>query len=153
MQPMKFRHFLILILTMSASVIMAQNNWNVDYNKAMAKAKVEKKPVLVLFTGSDWCPPCHILESRIFESKKFEDYAKDNLILVMADFPKRKQNQLSIEQQQKNNKLAVKFGIRGFPTVLLLDTNGKVLDKKVGFGGETPEQYIQNIKNKTKDIK
>jgi len=150
---MKSKLFIIALLVFSASFAVAQNDWKLDFDKALAQAKKEHKPVLVLFTGSDWCPPCHILESRIFESKEFEDYAKKHLILVMADFPRRAKNRLPVEQQQKNNQLAMKYGIRGFPTVLLFSPDGKELDRKVGFGGGTPAQYIQNIKEKTKDIK
>ena len=108
---------------------------------------------MILFTGSDWCPPCKRLHAAIFHSEEFEKWAKKNLVMVLADFPRRRQNQLPQEQKIKNNELATKFGIRGFPTVLILDTEGKVLDKKVGYRGESPKEYIQNIIEKTKDIR
>ncbi|HEB62690.1 MAG TPA: thioredoxin family protein [Bacteroidetes bacterium] len=130
----------------------AQNNWKLDYDEALELAKIEKKPVLILFTGSDWCPPCKRLHSAIFHSAEFENWAKDHLILVLADFPRRRENQLPKEQKIKNNNLAKKFGLRGFPTVFLVNNYGKILDKKVGYGGESPKEYIQNIIQKTNSI-
>lgn len=150
---MKMKFILSILFVLSFTVMnFAQNDWKLDYDEALATAKTEKKPVLILFTGSDWCPPCKRLHSAIFHNKQFEDWAKDNLIMVLADFPRRKENQLPVEQKVKNNNLAKKFGIRGFPTVLILNTYGKVLDKKVGYGGESPKEYIQNIVSKTKNL-
>ncbi len=130
----------------------AQNDWKLDYDQALELAKAEKKPVLILFTGSDWCPPCKMLHSAIFHSKEFEEWAKDHLVMVLADFPKRRKNQLPLEQRIKNKNLADKFGLEGFPTVFILDYNGNILDKKVGYRGESPKEYIQNIIQKTKNI-
>jgi thioredoxin-related protein len=129
----------------------AQNDWKLDYDNAIELAKTEKKPVLILFTGSDWCPPCKKLHSAIFHSKEFEEWAKDNLIMVLADFPRMSKNQLPKEQRIKNENLAKKYKIRGLPTVLLLSNYGKILDRKTGYRGETPKEYINNIIQKTKN--
>jgi len=144
---MKFKIIVLLsVLFFTANLSFGQANWTTDYESSLAKAKLQNKPVLLLFTGSDWCPPCKRLHRVIFDSKEFEEYSKDNLVLILADFPKRKANKLPADQRIKNEKLARKFGIRGFPTTLILDTDGKVIDKRVGFSGITPEQYIERIK-------
>jgi len=144
---MKIKFILFIsFLIFSSNIVFGQANWTTDYESSLAKAKLEKKPVLLLFTGSDWCPPCQRLHKAIFDSKEFEEFSKDNLVLIKADFPKRRYNQISKEQKAHNNALAQKYGIRGFPTTLILDTNGKVLDKKVGYRGVSPEQYIGDIK-------
>ena len=150
---MKIKNALfIAVILFFANSVLGQNNWNTDYENTLTKAKIEKKGVLLLFTGSDWCPPCKRLHSAIFESKEFEEYAKDNLFLIMADFPKRKKNKISAELKLHNEKLARKYGVRGFPTVLVLDTEGKVLDKSVGYSGISPEGYVKNIQELVKSV-
>ena len=67
----------------------AESQWTTDLAKAQAKAKAEKKMVLVDFTGSDWCPPCKALHNNILTSEEFVKYAKDNLVLVEVDFPQQ----------------------------------------------------------------
>ncbi len=129
----------------------AQNDWKYDYDKALELAQSEKKPVLILFTGSDWCPPCKRLHAAIFHSEEFEKWAKNNLIMVLADFPRMQKNQLSKEQSKKNENLAKKFNIRGLPTVILLNNYGKILYRTSGYRGESPKEYINNIIEKTKN--
>ncbi len=151
---MRLKIFAILsVLFFAANLSFGQANWTTDYETSLAKAKMEKKPVLLLFTGSDWCPPCKRLHRVIFDSKEFEEYSKDNLILILADFPKRKEHRLPAEQRIKNEKLARKYGVRGFPTTLILDTDGEEIDRRVGYSGITPKQYIERIKEISKSIK
>ncbi len=67
---MKIKNLLfIAVILFFANSVLGQNNWNTDYENTLTKAKIEKKGVLLLFTGSDWCPPCKKLHSAIFESK------------------------------------------------------------------------------------
>ena len=151
---MKLKIFLFFsLLIFTGNTAFSQNDWGLDYEKSMTKAKIENKAVLLLFTGSDWCPPCKLLHSKIFETKVFEEYAKENLILIKADFPKRKNNLLPIEQKIHNENLSKRFNIRGFPTVLILDTNGKVLDKSVGYPRLSPKDYINKINNNTNSVR
>lgn len=146
------KFFFILFLLFSVALIHAQANWTNNFDKSFAEAKKEKKPLLVLFTGSDWCPPCKMLEKNIFSSSEFEEYAKKNLVLMKADFPRRPENQLPKEQQQLNQDLSQKYGIRGFPTVIIIDNSGKELDRSVGYRGNTATEYINNIKELTKNM-
>ena len=151
---MKFKLFVLLsVFFFVSNIATGQANWTTDYESSIAKAKMEHKPILLLFTGSDWCPPCKRLHRVIFDSKEFEEYSKDNLILIKADFPKRREHKLPAEQRIKNEKLARKYGVRGFPTTLILDTTGKEIDRRVGFSGITPGQYIQRIEKIVKALK
>ena len=100
--------------------------------------------MLVNFTGSDWCIWCKRLSSEVFQQKDFESYAKDNLVLVMLDFPK------DIEQTQEikeyNNKLAQKYGIQGFPTILLIDGQGKLV-AQTGYQPGGAAKYVEHLKS------
>ena len=81
------------------------------------------------FSGSDWCVPCINLRREIFESTSFKEFADNNLVLLNADFPRLKKNQLSKDQQKKNDQLADKYNPQGhFPYTLLLDAEGKVIN-------------------------
>lgn len=119
-------------------------NWNANLEKAIEQAKKENKAVLVNFTGSDWCIWCKRLSAEVFQQKEFEEYAKKSLVLVMLDFPK------DIEQTQEtkeyNNKLAQKYGIQGFPTILLIDGQGKLV-AQTGYQAGGAAKYVEHLKS------
>src|SRR5271154_233478 len=91
--------------------------------KAPAKAKAENKLVMMDFTGSDWCSWCMKLNKEIFSQPEFAQYASKNIVAVEVDFPRHKE--MSDEQKQANAKLAKKYGIEGYPTVIVLNGDGK----------------------------
>ena len=95
------------------------------------------------FNGSDWCPPCKALRKNVFSSQEFLDYAKNHLVLVDVDFPHEKKQ--SAEQKKANEKLAQKYSVEGFPTVVVLNRDGKQLKKSVGYGGESPKEFISEL--------
>jgi len=105
-------------VALSASAFAAEG-WETDLDKAIEKARAEKKSVLVEFTGSDWCPPCIAMRKNVFTKKEFINAASKNFVLVELDFPKKDE-----ELAEKNQPLAEKFKIAGFPTVVLLDSEG-----------------------------
>jgi len=117
--------------------------WMTDFDAAKAKAKAENKAMLVDFTGSDWCGWCIKLDKEVFSKAAFKDYASENLVLVEIDFPRKKEQ--SAELKAQNQALAEKYGIRGFPTILIMDGDGKVL-KKTGYRRGGPEKYIEHLK-------
>jgi protein disulfide-isomerase len=119
-------------------------NWENNLDQAIQQAKKENKAVLVNFTGSDWCIWCKRLSSEVFQQKEFKNYADENLVLVMLDFPKDKPQ--SAETQSYNQNLAQKYGIQGFPTILIFDSQGK-LAGQTGYLPGGPEKYIENIKS------
>lgn len=113
-----------------AITALAEANWGTDLNAALAQAKKEKKLVLLDFTGSDWCGPCMKLKKEVFDSKEFADYAAKNLVLVEVDFPRNKKQ--SAELVKANEALQEKYKPKGFPTILLLNADGKEVSRTVG---------------------
>ena len=124
--------------------------WETDYSKALAKAKAENKQVFLDFTGSDWCGPCIDLKKRVFSSKEFAAYATKNLVLVEIDYPQRKKQ--SAELKKQNEQLSHQYGIdeKGFPTIVLLDSSGKVLREFTGYDGGPSADVIAWIEGKKK---
>jgi protein disulfide-isomerase len=116
--------FALLSLALVTSVTsFAASGWDDDYDKAVEKAKAEKKMVLLDFTGSDWCSWCIKLDKEVFSKKEFKDYAKDNLVLVEVDFPQGKRQTKKLKQQ--NEKLQKEHSVRGYPTIIVLNSEGK----------------------------
>lgn len=108
-------------------------DWMTDLPAAEAKAAQENKSVLVNFTGSDWCGFCIRLHKEVFSKPDFEAYTKDKFVLAEVDLPRR--SKLSPEQLRANQQLCEKYNVQGFPTVLVLSPEGKVLG---GFNGYRP---------------
>ena len=124
-------------------VTAAEGEWLTDLSKAREKAKAENKMVFMEFTGSDWCPPCKALRKTVLTSSEFVEYAKKNLVLVEVDFPNQKKQ--SPELEKANKELAEKFEIDAYPTIIILDRDGKQLSKESGYGGEKPKDFIAKI--------
>lgn len=138
------RPFSVLI----AGILLASiTGWETDFENAKEKAGKEHKLILLNFSGSDWCGPCIRLHKEIFGAAAFENFAETNLVLVNADFPRLKKNQLSKDQQRKNDKLADQYNPQGnFPYTVLLDAEGKVIKAWDGFPNLTAEQFTGQIK-------
>ena len=142
--------FCALACWASFQIMAAEDQWMTDLPKAQAKAKAEKKLVLMDFTGSDWCPPCKALKKNVLSSPEFEKFAKDNLVLVEVDFPRSKPQ--TEELKKANQALSKRFNLEGYPTIVILDGDGKQLSKDVGYGGEKPGEFIaklEKLKNKS----
>jgi thioredoxin-related protein len=107
--------------------------WGTKLEEGLQKAASDNKFVFVLFTGSDWCPPCKKLEADVLETEQFKKLADEKLVKVVFDFPRKPENQLPAEETQYNNENAQKFYIEGFPTVIILDKNGNELKRWVGY--------------------
>ena len=119
-------------------------NWEDNLETAIQQAKKENKAVLVNFTGSDWCIWCKRLSSEVFQQKEFEKYADESLVLVKLDFPRNIEQ--SAETQNYNRNLAQKYGIQGFPTILIFNSQGKLV-AQTGYQPGGPEKYIEHIKS------
>src|SRR5690242_1159737 len=92
--------FLILFIAFNAITLHAQEaEWHTDLNKAMAVSQKSKKPLFLFFTGSDWCGWCMKLQKEVFKTPEFAKWAKDNVVLVELDFPKRTPQSDEIKQQ------------------------------------------------------
>ena len=134
----------VLIILISSFTFSAQE-WFLDLSNAQQKAIDDDKNIVLVFSGSDWCGPCIKLEKEIWETEKFKTYAKENLVMLRADFPRKKVNKLSKEQEIKNSKLAEKYNPQGFfPFVLILSKNLDILGK-TGYMKMTPQDYIHHL--------
>lgn len=122
--------------------------WLGDFKDAVKEAQTSHKTILINFSGSDWCGPCIRMRKEILESDAFVKYAADHLVLVRADFPRQKKNQLKTEQIKRNESLAEQYNPDGkFPYTLLVDEKGKILKSWEGYPDETPDQFVQEINN------
>ena len=129
------------VAALSASAFASTpEGWSDNLDKALEKAKAQNKSVLVEFTGSDWCPPCIAMRKNVFTKKEFVDAASKKFILVELDFPKGDE-QLS----EKNQPLAEKYKIEGFPTVILLDSAGKEFTRFFAYQFPTVEGFLQHL--------
>ena len=122
----------------------AEGNWLIDAKQAKEQAAKDGKPVLMDFTGSDWCPPCKQLKSKVFDSQSFKEYAATNLVLLELDFPNDKKK-VSKETKAQNDQLSKEYNITGYPTIIVLDKGGKEVGREVGYSGESPAEYIKKI--------
>ena len=127
------------------STIGFAQDWQTDLEAAKKLATDQDKNIIIVFSGSDWCAPCIKLDKNIWQSDAFKNQSANDWILLKADFPRKKANELSKDQTAHNRKLAEKYNIEGsFPLVVLVDKIGKVLGK-MGFKNVSPEEYIKMI--------
>lgn len=144
----KFNLLLMSLLILASVSVSAQTEeWTQDYSAALAEAKETGKPVLLNFSGSDWCKWCVKLDKEVFSKEAFKAYAEDNLVLVLVDTPARKKLKPAVAKQ--NDELKKKFAIRGFPTVLLVDGEGKVI-AQTGYQYGGAEKYVEHLKELVK---
>ena len=133
----------VCIIFFSSASTFAQSN----LDEVLLKAKSENKTVFINFSGSDWCRGCILLKKTILNTEEFEKFASENLVILDLDFPRLKKNKLSKEQTATNEALAAKYNKKGkFPTIVLMDSNGKVLGKTT-YKKISPEKYIQHIQS------
>lgn len=135
-----------IIIVYAILLLPAPAGWLTDFEQALREAKENNKLVVLNFSGSDWCGPCIQLKREVFDKPAFQEYASTNLVLVRADFPRLKKNQLDPEQQKRNEKLADQYNPKGkFPLVVLLDADGKLIYEWDGFAGGTAEEFVTQL--------
>jgi protein disulfide-isomerase len=142
------KNWKLVVLTFAASLFVlgqghAGEAWQTDFEAAQAEAAKTGKPMLLDFTGSDWCGWCIKLDKEVFSKKAFKDYAESELVLVEVDFPRGKKQSDALKAQ--NEALAEKYGIRGFPTIVLLSPEGKLIGK-TGYRPGGAEAYVEHLK-------
>jgi len=127
--------------------------WINNLETAKAQAKKENKLILLNFSGSDWCIPCIRLHQEVFDNETFNNYAASNLVLVNADFPRRKKNQLTKEQQALNDALAERYNSKGsFPLTILLDSDGNKIKVWDGYYKDGVENFIREVREASEKL-
>ena len=116
--------------------------WTEDYTLALERAKETGRPIMMNFTGSDWCVWCIRLADEVFTQPEFIEYAEENLILFKADFPNKLPQ--SDELKRQNQALAQKHQIEGFPTIVMIDSGENVLTR-TGYRQGGAEAYVKHI--------
>ena len=143
MKPLASCFFLFCFAQCSAATETVSLAWLDDYPAAVASAGKSGRPLLLNFTGSDWCVWCHRLRDEVFQTPFFAKYAADSLVLVELDYPRQKT--LSPELKKQNSTLAEKYAVTGYPTIILLAANGKMLGR-LGYMQGGPKTFVRELK-------
>lgn len=143
------KSFVLAAVTLLAATLAnlpaAESAWSTDLPAAQAQAKKDKKLVLINFTGSDWCSWCKKLQKEVFSTKEFQAYAKEKLELVEIDFPNAKKQTDALKKA--NEALQAKYKAEGFPTIIVLNGEGKEVWRQVGYMPGGPEAWIGKLKS------
>lgn len=146
MKPSSIRLAAVLIFLMSGlgSQLTATvpAGWTSDYKAATASAKEKNRKMLLLFTGSDWCIWCKRLKQEILATEDFEQYARENIVLMFIDFPK--EDYRTEAERNQNAQLGRKYNIAGYPTVVVADADGTEL-ARLGYMQGGPKTFIRAL--------
>jgi len=129
---------------LSASAASGGSHWLADYDKAVEQARLEKKDLLVDFTGSDWCGWCIKLDDEVFSKPAFHDAATKEYVLVALDFPRDAAVKAKVPNPKRNEELRDKHDIQGFPTIMLMTADGDVYGR-TGYQPGGPEKYVEHL--------
>ena len=131
--------FGVLVL---ATATRASEEWLTDYDEALAESARTGKPVMTLFTGSDWCPHCRTLEERVFATPEFQAWSEEHVVLLMIDLP---ESGISPAVRSERSRICLKYGVRTFPSVLVLDSFGEKITEEKGYRGTPASTWIQRL--------
>ena len=138
------KFWLILMFCLVSAAVWAgkmPRGWSDDIDKALVKAEKEQRYVMILFTGSDWCSWCKRLKADVLDRKAFQKFANQHLVLVYFDFPVNKK--IAPAQLLKQQNWQKKFGIKGYPTTVILNSKGVMVGKISGY--EKENDFIQRL--------
>jgi thioredoxin-related protein len=144
------RTFLFVLTAVALAIAtsaQAESAWLTDYKKAQQQAKASNKLLLVNFTGSDWCGFCIRLDGEVFSKPEFKDYASKNLVLLEIDFPRpggARWKTQPAELKKQNQELAEQYQIFGFPTIVVLNGEGKIVGA-LGYMEGGPAPFIAEL--------
>jgi thioredoxin-related protein len=133
----------VVLCVVLAGRVQADPSWQTDYKKAQEEAKSNKKLLLVDFTGSDWCGYCIMLNREILSKPQFKDYANKNLVLLEIDFPRAKPQSATLREQ--NVRLAQEYQIEGFPTIVILNGDGRKVWRYDGYFPDGADAFIAEL--------
>ncbi|MEM8507744.1 MAG: thioredoxin family protein [Bacteroidota bacterium] len=134
-----------IVLLFGCSTLVFGQQWESNFDSALDRAAKEAKPILLVFSGSDWCAPCRKLDRDIWQSETFIAYASEHYILYKADFPRKQKNKLLPDIAATNAKLAERFNPKGyFPLIVLMDEKSKVY-AEMGYQRGSPQAYLDRL--------
>lgn len=132
---------LLLASCLFFSTLQAQ--WQSNFDMALKVADKENRPIVLVFSGSDWCGPCIRFKRSILDSEEFMNYSESNYVLYNADFPRKKKNELPVELSNSNKSLAAEFNPSGyFPLVVVLDKDKSILGRTGFDRRNSPKEFI-----------
>jgi thiol-disulfide isomerase/thioredoxin len=129
---------LVAVLALAATC-PAGDAWLTSYEDALAAAERSGRPILTIFTGSDWCPHCRTLEENVLHTETFSRWAQDRVVLLMIDLP---QQGLSQEERQVRSRVCIKYGVRTFPSALLIGPDGAKITGQAGYKGQPADAWV-----------
>jgi thiol-disulfide isomerase/thioredoxin len=129
---------LVAVLALAATC-PAGDAWLTSYEDALAAAERSGRPILTIFTGSDWCPHCRTLEENVLHTETFSRWAQDRVVLLMIDLP---QQGLSQEERQVRSRVCIKYGVRTFPSALLIGPDGAKITGRAGYKGQPADAWV-----------
>ena len=142
---------LILFLIVGTYNLEAQElKWYTDMNQAMKVSKKTKKPLMLFFTGSDWCGWCKKLTASVFSQPEFKTWAEKNVVLLELDFPRRKNIPENIRQQNANLQQA--FQVMGYPTVWVFDLDKNEKDNNYSVSALGKTGYTATVNEFTQGV-
>ena len=127
------------VLALAATACPAADTWLTSYDEALAAAERTGRPILTIFTGSDWCPHCRTLEEKVLHTETFSRWAQDRVVLLMIDMP---QQGLSQEERQVRSRVCIKYGVRTFPSALLIGPDGSKITAQSGYKGQPVDAWV-----------
>ncbi|HEY2802147.1 MAG TPA: thioredoxin family protein [Chthoniobacterales bacterium] len=143
MKTLRLASLIAALSSLAFLSVQAEPTWLSDFQKAQAEAKANHKLLLLNFTGSDWCIWCKRLDAEVFTQPEFQDYAKNNLVLMKVDFPRA--TALTTEVRKQNEELAQKYNIEGFPTIVVLNGEGQQVGE-LGYQPGGASAFVKELK-------
>lgn len=140
----------VITCLVSSPLRAADAAWGSDFEAALLKAKKSGKPLLVDFTGSDWCKWCIKLHKEVFSTEAFVQWSQKSLELVVIDFPMSVLQRAEVKMRNEN--LARIYGVQAFPTILILDSNGRLLER-TGYREGGAAAYIKHLEEIVAKVK
>lgn len=136
---------LALLLTLFSLTAHGETRWLTEYSAALAAAEETGRPVLTVFTGSDWCQHCRTLERNVFETETFRTWAEDRVVLLMIDLP---QQGISLDERKARSRICLKYGVRSFPSVVLVAPDGTAITTQSGYHGQEAETWVAALETR-----
>ena len=126
-------------LVCSSFAVAAGPQWHTSFEEAVTICQTSDLPIVAFFTGSDWCPHCKTLEKKVLHTKAFAEWAEGRVVLLEIDMP---QDGLSREERAERSRICKAYGVRSFPSVLLIGPDGSVLHRQAGYSGQSAPHWI-----------